>query len=108
MSEIESTIKSQIATHDVVLYMKGNKQFPMCGFSGVVVQILNNLGAEFETVDVLQDPDIREGIKAYSDWPTLPQLYVKGEFIGGCDIIREMFEDGELKDLLESRGIITK
>ena len=97
MSSIFDQIQTQIQSHDVVLYMKGNKQFPMCGFSGTVVQILNNLQVDFEAVDVMQDNEIREGIKQFTNWPTIPQLYVKGEFIGGCDIVREMYQTGELQ-----------
>jgi monothiol glutaredoxin len=85
--------------------MKGTPVFPMCGFSAAVVQVLNHLNVPFKGIDVLQDPGIRQGIKDYSDWPTIPQLYVKGEFVGGCDIIREMFESGELIELLNTRGI---
>ena len=98
-------IQKAISENDVVLYMKGNPTFPQCGFSSVVAQVLNNLELDFTSVDVLQDPEIREGIKAFSDWPTIPQLYVKGEFVGGCDIIKEMFESGELQDLLKEQGI---
>ena len=90
---------------DVVLFMKGTPVFPQCGFSSTVVQILTELGVKFKSVDVLKDPGIRQGIKEFSNWPTIPQLYVKGEFIGGCDIIRETFETGELEDLLKERGV---
>ncbi len=99
-------IKDTISNHDVVLYMKGNKDFPQCGFSATVVQILNKLGADFIAVDVLSDPEIRQAIKEFSDWPTIPQLYVKGEFIGGCDIVKEMYNSSELQELLKSKGII--
>jgi len=106
MSEnISERIKSEVTNHDVVLFMKGTPVFPQCGFSSTVVQILTYLGAPFKGVNVLEDDDIRQGIKDYSDWPTVPQLYVKGEFVGGCDIIREMFEQGELKDYLASKSI---
>ena len=101
-------IKSEVSSNPVVLYMKGTPVFPQCGFSAAVVQILTHLGVKFKGIDVLQDPAIRQGIKDYSSWPTIPQLYVKGEFIGGCDIVREMFESGELQDLLKSKGIETR
>lgn len=97
-------IKQDIEKNSVILYMKGNKMAPQCGFSGQVVYILNHLGANFETRDVLQDPDLRQAIKEYSDWPTIPQLYINGEFIGGCDIVTELYESGELKKLLGSRS----
>jgi monothiol glutaredoxin len=100
-SHIDTTVKQ----HPVVLFMKGNKNFPMCGFSSVVAQILQHLGVDFHDVNVLADEDIRQAIKEYSQWPTIPQLYIKGEFVGGCDIVREMFESGELAELLQSRGI---
>lgn len=101
---IFDVIQKEINDHDVVLFMKGNAQFPMCGFSGTAVQILNNLNVPFHTVDVMKDMEIREGIKAFTNWPTIPQLYVKGEFIGGCDILREMFETGELQSFLKDKG----
>ena len=91
-----------VTSNDVVLFMKGTALFPQCGFSSRAIAILDRLGAKYETVDVLQDPEIRQGIKAFSDWPTIPQLYVKGEFVGGSDIMMEMFENGELKELLEA------
>jgi monothiol glutaredoxin len=100
-------IREDIKDNDVVLYMKGTPVFPQCGFSAAVVQALTRLGVKFKSVDVLADPGVRQGIKAFSNWPTIPQLYVKGEFVGGCDIVREMFETGELKELLTSRGIAT-
>ena len=104
---IQDTIREQVTTHPVVLYMKGSPQFPQCGFSATATQLLKMAGAEgVYTVDVLQNPDIREGIKQYANWPTIPQLYVKGEFVGGCDIIREMFQAGELKALLADQGLI--
>lgn len=104
-SDIENTIKS----NDVVLYMKGNKKIPQCGFSATVVQILERCGVEnFKDINVLADPAIREGIKQFSNWPTIPQLYIKGEFIGGCDIAREMYQSGELQALLQEKGIATK
>jgi monothiol glutaredoxin len=101
-------IKHDVAATPVVLFMKGTPVFPQCGFSAAVVQILTHLGVKFRGVDVLTDPEIRQGIKEFSSWPTIPQLYVKGEFVGGCDIIREMFESGELKELLDSRGVETR
>ena len=96
----QETIKQQIETNDVVLFMKGNAMMPMCGFSARAVNILKSYGVQFATIDVLQDEEIRQGIKVYSNWPTIPQLYVKGEFIGGSDIMAEMHESGELKQLL--------
>jgi monothiol glutaredoxin len=101
-------IKQDVAASPVVLFMKGTPVFPQCGFSAAVVQILTYLGVKFRGVDVLTDPEIRQGIKEFSSWPTIPQLYVKGEFVGGCDIIREMFESGELKELLDNRGVETR
>jgi monothiol glutaredoxin len=101
-------IKQDVGSNPVVLFMKGTPVFPQCGFSAAVVQILTHMGVKFKGIDVLTDPEIRQGIKDYSSWPTIPQLYVKGEFVGGCDIIREMFESGELKALLSDKGIETK
>ena len=98
-------IRQDIADNNVVLYMKGTPVFPQCGFSAAVVQVLTHLGVKFKGIDILQDPSLRQGIKEFSSWPTIPQLYVKGEFVGGCDIIREMYETGELAELLSSRGI---
>ncbi|MEE8259008.1 MAG: Grx4 family monothiol glutaredoxin [Sphingomonadales bacterium] len=100
-----TAIDAAVKDDDIVLFMKGNPNFPQCGFSATVVDILNHVGVAFKTYDVLSDPDLREGIKEFSDWPTIPQLYVKGEFIGGCDIIREMFSEGELASLFEEKGI---
>jgi monothiol glutaredoxin len=102
---VTERIKQDIADNPVVLYMKGTPVFPQCGFSAAVVQILTHMGVKFKGIDVLADPSIRQGIKDFSSWPTIPQLYVKGEFVGGCDIIREMFESGELKELLQSKGV---
>jgi len=93
-------IKELISTNDVVLFMKGDRKFPQCGFSSSACQILDATGGSYETVDVLQDPDIREGVKVFSNWPTVPQLYVKGEFVGGADIMREMYESGELSKII--------
>ncbi len=98
-------IQSELADNDVVLYMKGSPVFPQCGFSAAVVQVLTHLGVRFQGIDVLADPEIRDGVKAFSNWPTIPQLYVKGEFVGGCDIVREMFENGELADHMTAAGI---
>lgn len=105
MSNILEAIDRDIKTNDVVLYMKGNQQMPMCGFSGAVVMILNRLGVQFKDVNVLEDENVRQGIKDYSNWPTIPQLYIKGEFIGGCDIVKEMFASGELQSKLEEKGV---
>jgi monothiol glutaredoxin len=101
-------IKQDITDHPVVLFMKGTPVFPQCGFSAAVVQILTHMGVKFKGIDVLSDPSIRQGVKDFSNWPTIPQLYVKGEFVGGCDIIREMFETGELRDYLADQGIETR
>ena len=98
---IQDTIRQTVTSHPVVLYMKGSAQFPMCGFSATATQLLKMCGAsEIHTVDVLKDPEVREGIKQYANWPTIPQLYVNGEFVGGCDIMREMYQSGELQKLL--------
>jgi monothiol glutaredoxin len=105
MSDVRSRIDEIVAGNDVVLFMKGSALFPQCGFSSRAVSILDHLGVRFETVDVLQDPEIRNGIKEYSDWPTIPQLYVKGEFVGGSDIMMEMYEAGELQDLLDQKQV---
>ena len=98
-------IQTEVDTNDVLLFMKGTPVFPQCGFSAAVIQVLSHLQVKFNSVNVLEDMDIREGIKHYSDWPTIPQLYVKGEFVGGCDIIKEMFETGELSTFLAEKGI---
>ena len=105
MSIIFDQIRKEIEENDVVLFMKGNDKFPMCGFSASVVQILNTLGLSFKTIDVLQDSELREGIKTFTNWPTIPQLYIKGEFVGGCDIVQEMYQTGELQSLLSDKGI---
>ena len=105
---IQDDIKDTVTTNPVVLFMKGTPQFPMCGFSGQVVQILDYLGVPYKGVNVLDNQDVREGIKTYSNWPTIPQLYVKGEFIGGCDIVREMFQSGELQQHLTEAGVPVK
>jgi monothiol glutaredoxin len=108
MSDITAKIDAEVKSNDVLLFMKGTPQFPMCGFSGQVVQILNHLGVAYKGVNVLDDMAIREGVKAYSNWPTIPQLYVKGEFVGGCDITREMFQTGELAQMMAEKGIAVK
>ena len=103
--DVTENINNELNTNDVVLFMKGTPDFPMCGFSAATVQILKNLGINFSSINVLDSNEMREGIKKFSDWPTIPQLYVKKEFIGGCDIVKEMYESGELLELLNSRGI---
>ena len=108
MTDAQTRIDSEVKSNDVVLFMKGTPQFPMCGFSGQVVQILDYLGVPYKGVNVLDNADIRQGIKDYSNWPTIPQLYVKGEFVGGCDIVREMFQAGELQTHLTEKGIKAK
>ena len=105
MSDATQRIDELVKNNDIVLFMKGTALFPQCGFSSRAIAILDHLGVPFETVDVLQDPEIRQGIKDYSDWPTVPQLYVKGDFVGGSDIMMEMFEAGELQALLEEKRI---
>ena len=105
MTDINSKIKDNNSKDPVVLYMKGNPTFPQCGFSSTVVQILKHIGVNFQSYDVLQDENLREGIKSFSNWPTIPQLYVNNEFVGGCDIIREMFESGELKEYFIKNNI---
>lgn len=102
----QEQIKSQIEANDVMLFMKGTPTFPQCGFSATVAKILDYLGVEFASANVLEDMELRQGIKEFSDWPTIPQLYVKGEFVGGCDIIKEMFETGELKPFLAEKGVL--
>jgi monothiol glutaredoxin len=98
-------IRQEVQNNDIVLFMKGTPTFPQCGFSNALVQVLSYLGVTYKGVNVLEDGEIREGIKQFSDWPTIPQLYVKGEFVGGCDIVREMFEQGELREYLAGKGI---
>ena len=105
-SPVHQWIAKSVADHNVVLFMKGEPEQPRCGFSATSVQILDHLGVDFVGVDVLQSEPLREGIKTFSDWPTIPQLYVKGEFVGGCDIIKEMFESGELKTLMAEQGLL--
>ncbi|MCZ6446777.1 MAG: Grx4 family monothiol glutaredoxin [Alphaproteobacteria bacterium] len=106
-TSVNQRIADEVGGNDVVLFMKGTPVFPQCGFSATMVQVLSRLGVKFKGIDVLADDEIREGIKAYSDWPTIPQLYVKGEFLGGCDIVREMYESGELGGVLAEKGIET-
>ena len=106
MSSVHDRIAADVGSNDVVLFMKGTPVFPQCGFSAAVVQILTNLGVRFKAVDVLKDPDVRQGIKEFSNWPTIPQLYVKGEFVGGADIIREMYEAEELAPFFAERGVV--
>jgi monothiol glutaredoxin len=105
MSDALDRIRDTVAAHDVVLFMKGVPQQPQCGFSSMVVRILDHLGVSYHDVNVLADDDIRQGVKDFTSWPTIPQLYVKGEFVGGCDIVREMFQTGELKTLLAEKGV---
>jgi len=105
MPTTQDRIAAEVKSSDVLLFMKGTPVFPQCGFSAAAVQILSTLGVKFKAIDVLKDPDIRQGIKDYSNWPTIPQLYVKGEFVGGCDIIREMYETEELKAYFAEKGI---
>ncbi len=105
MSDVSERIKQKIDENDVVLFMKGTPVFPQCGFSAAVVGVLSHLGVKFKGINVLDDTELREGVKRFSEWPTIPQLYVKGEFVGGCDIVREMYESGELSRHLQDRGI---
>ncbi len=107
-ADAQATIAEQVKSNDVVLYMKGTPVFPQCGFSSMACQVLSHLGVSFKAVDVLADPDIRNGIKTFSNWPTIPQLYVKGEFVGGADILREMYEADELKPYFAQRGVAMK
>ena len=102
---VTENIKNEIKNNDVVLFMKGTPVFPMCGFSAATVQILTNIGVKFSSVNVLESDEMRQGIKEFSNWPTIPQLYIKEEFVGGCDIIKEMFESGELLELFNTRGV---
>ena len=106
--QVFDRIRDEIGKNDVLLFMKGTPVFPQCGFSAAVVQVLSDLGVKFKGIDVLIDPSLRQGIKEFSSWPTIPQLYVKGEFVGGCDIVREMYSSGELRELLQTRGVNTK
>lgn len=106
MNSVIQDIQDTVEGNDVVLYMKGTKIFPQCGFSAAVVQVLHHLGVDFHDINVLADESVRQGIKEFSNWPTIPQLYIKGEFVGGCDIVREMYESGELQDLLKEKDLI--
>ncbi len=103
--DVSENIKNEISPNDVVLFMKGTPVFPMCGFSAAIAQVLSNLGVKFSSVNVLENDKMREGIKQFSNWPTIPQLYIKEEFIGGCDIVKEMYESGELLELLNTKKI---
>jgi monothiol glutaredoxin len=105
--QVFERIRDEIGKNDVLLFMKGTPVFPQCGFSAAVVEVLSELGVKFHGINILVDPELREGIKEFSQWPTIPQLYVKGEFVGGCDIVREMYESGELNELLSTRGVTT-
>lgn len=105
-ADTQEAIKKAVTDNDVVLFMKGTPTFPQCGFSSVVARVLDHVGVEYAAVNVLEDHAVREGVKAFSDWPTIPQLYVKGEFVGGCDIIKEMFEAGELQQLMKDKGLV--
>lgn len=104
---VKERIEQDIKGNDVVLYMKGTPVFPQCGFSAAVVQVLSTVGVKFKGINILEDPGLRQGLKDYSNWPTFPQLYVKGELVGGCDIVREMYESGELQTLLADKGVAT-
>ena len=102
------TIKREVTDNDVVLFMKGTPVFPQCGFSAAVVEVLSSMGVQFKGIDVLSNAEIRQGIKDFSNWPTIPQLYIKGEFVGGCDIVREMYQSGELETLFKDKGVAAK
>jgi monothiol glutaredoxin len=108
MADINQRIQSDISNNDVMLYMKGTPMFPQCGFSARVIQILTHMGVPFQSANVLEDMELREGIKQFSQWPTVPQLYVKGEFVGGCDIVTEMYQTGELETMLKEQGVPAK
>jgi monothiol glutaredoxin len=108
MADISQRIQSDIGANPVMLYMKGTPMFPQCGFSARVIQILTHIGVPFQTANVLEDMELREGVKQFSQWPTIPQLYVKGEFVGGCDIVTEMYQSGELETLLKEQGVEAK
>ena len=105
-NEVFERIRTDIAENDVVLYMKGSASFPQCGYSAAVVQVLENMGVNFKDIDVIADPGLRQGIKDFTNWPTIPQLYVKGEFVGGCDIVRDLYSTGELQSLLRKHRLI--
>jgi monothiol glutaredoxin len=106
MSDIETRIQGLIDANPVFLFMKGTPEFPQCGFSATVISILDHLGVDYGSANILEDADLRQGVKDFSNWPTIPQLYVKGEFLGGCDIAKEMFQSGELKQLFEEKGVL--
>jgi monothiol glutaredoxin len=106
MSDIDARIQGLLDANPVFLFMKGTPEFPQCGFSATVISILDHLGVDYGTANILEDADLRQGVKDFSNWPTIPQLYVKGEFLGGCDIAKEMFQSGELKQLLEEKGVL--
>jgi monothiol glutaredoxin len=108
MDPVKERIEADLKTNDVVLYMKGTPVFPQCGFSAAVVQVLTHMGVKFKGINVLDDPELRQGIKEFTNWPTIPQLYVKGEFVGGCDIVREMYQSGELTEMMQTKGVATK
>jgi monothiol glutaredoxin len=108
MDPVKERIEADLKSNDVVLYMKGTPVFPQCGFSAAVVQVLTHVGVKFKGINILEDAELRQGIKDYANWPTIPQLYVKGEFVGGCDIVREMYQSGELTELLQTKGVATK
>ena len=108
MSGIAQAIDNEVKSNDVVLFMKGTPGFPQCGFSGQVVQILDHVGVDYKGINVLTSDELRNGIKEYANWPTIPQLYIKGEFVGGCDIVREMFQSGELQAMLADKGVAAK
>jgi monothiol glutaredoxin len=108
MDPVKERIEADLKANDIVLFMKGTPVFPQCGFSAAVVQVLTHMGVKFKGINVLEDPELRQGIKEFTNWPTIPQLYVKGEFVGGCDIVREMYQSGELTELLQTKGIATK
>ena len=107
-TSILSRIQTEVETNQVMLYMKGTPGFPQCGFSAAVIAVLNNVGVEYHSVNVLEDPGVRQGIKEYANWPTIPQLYVNGEFVGGCDIVREMYETGELTQFMTDNGVAVR
>lgn len=106
MDPVKERIEADLKANDIVLFMKGTPVFPQCGFSAAVVQVLTHMGVKFKGINVLEDPELRQGIKEFTNWPTIPQLYVKGEFVGGCDIVREMFQASELKPFLEEQGVL--
>lgn len=108
MSDIQARIAEDVKNNDVLLYMKGTPVFPQCGFSAAVVEVLSRMGVQFKGIDVLSNAEIRQGIKEFSNWPTIPQLYIKGEFVGGCDIVREMYQSGELETLFKDKGVAAK